>query len=327
MLRMSFVIPSKPGENRRAILPVDLAQSVHRNHVYIEKNYGHALGIEDDRYGEVCGGIVSRSEAHRFPVVCDLKGPASASYDLYGSGQTIFGWLHADENPDLAGFLNARGMTCIEWSRMFERLESGKLSHVFNRNNYIAGRAAVRHVLTLNEKMSQAKKIALLGFGNVGRGAFEELQSSEIGGYVDIYHRDGMDSFADAAHKYDVVIDCMLWTPDPVRHVPDESLLLKRFKPGALLVNVGWGVFGDCPATSFAEPVISMEQIMYYGIDHTPSFLHKEASAEVSRVLPKYIDLLLSGRASSDPVLRDATVLDKGVVIDPAIAVAAPVFA
>ncbi|MRB78888.1 N(5)-(carboxyethyl)ornithine synthase, partial [Bacillus thuringiensis] len=86
------------------------------------------------------------------------------------------------------------------WEDMFE---SGR--HVFWRNNEIAGEAAVLHAYNLYGKLPYETKVAILGRGNIGRGAYKTLVA--LGADVVMYDRRTEVLFQEELGKYDVLVN------------------------------------------------------------------------------------------------------------------------
>jgi alanine dehydrogenase len=73
--------------------------------------------------------------------------------------------------------------------------------------------------------------------------------------------------------------------------------------------------------TSFAEPTFQIGPAVYYGVDHTPSWLWRSASWEVSEVVVAYLGRVLNGPDSwaEDATLRRAIEIQDGEILNPKI--------
>jgi len=50
--------------------------------------------------------------------------------------------------------------------------------------------------------------------------------------------------------------------------------------------------------TTFKKPILDIDKIHYYAVDHTPSYLWESASRSISAALIVYISTILEGRKS-----------------------------
>jgi alanine dehydrogenase len=82
----------------------------------------------------------------------------------------------------------------------------------------------------------------------------------------------------------------------------------RQLVPGALIVDVscdlGMG-FPFARPTSFAEPAFDVGHVKYYAVDHTPSYLWRSASWELSRVVVPHLGTVQGGPLAWE---RDETV-------------------
>lgn len=107
--------------------------------MYFEKGYGDICGFNDADFEQYGAHMVSREEVLTKDIICDPK-IGDAEYLDALKNQTIFGWVHAVQNRDIADKLLQNGLTAFAWEDMFDE---GR--HVYWRNNEMAGEAAVMH--------------------------------------------------------------------------------------------------------------------------------------------------------------------------------------
>ena len=77
--------------------------------------------------------------------------------------------------------------------------------------------------------------------------------------------------------------------------------------------------FGFARPTSFASPTIRVAsdgQVLYYAVDHSPSYLWDSASWEISEALLPHLEALMRGPEAwaADPTLERAIEIREGVV-------------
>ena len=112
-------------------------------------------------------------------------------------------------------------------------------------------------------------------------------------------------------------------TEDPLTFVMNDDLEL--FTRGTLFVDVscdeGMGFEFSRP-TSFADPMFTVgDDLHYYGVDHSPSFLWDSATWENSEALLEYLPVVLGGPEAWDgsETIRRAIEIRGGRVQNPRI--------
>lgn len=308
MKTLGFPISDKLNENRRALVPEHLKGIKNTNKIYVETNYGEVLGYTDADYVEYGVNIVSRDEVLRQDIICDPK-IGDANYLEQLNNQTIFGWVHAVQNKDITDKLINNKLTAIAWEDMFD---SGR--HIFWRNNEIAGEAAIVHAYTLHGLFPYNTKVALLGKGNIARGALKIL--TMMGADVTVYDRRTEKLLRDEIGNYDVFVNGILWDTSRKDHIIYKEDLLKM-KRGAMIIDISCdrngGVETSVP-TTLDKPVYTVDGIVHYAVDHTPTLFYKTISESLSENIISYINSLIS--ENSDQVLIEATVVKDGTIID-----------
>lgn len=292
-------------------MPSDLKSIPRPDMLVFEEGYGHSIGIPDDAFLAQGARIAPRSEVLSQPVICDAKVGDARYLQELGEGQAVFGWVHAVQNRFITDKLVSKKLTAIAWEDMFEGPR-----HVFWRNNEIAGEAAVLHAFTLFGRLPQACKVALLGRGNIARGAYRVLTA--LGAEVTTYGR-GMDELLRRElPRYDVVVNGALWDPVVGGHAVRREDL-DRMKRPALIIDMSCdrhGTIETSEPTTIASPVYEVEGVLHYAVDHTPALVAVTASEAISAAVAPYLPALIEGRAASDPVLGPAVILDKGRILD-----------
>jgi len=308
MNTVGFPISRKENEFRRALLPRDIAFIEHPEQLYFEKGYGDVLGYSDDDYQKAGANTVTRDEVLSKDIICDAK-IGDAEYLDVLENQTVFGWVHAVQNRDITDKLVEGKLTAYAWEDMFS---DGR--HTFYRNNELAGEAAIMHAFQCYGEMPYNIKAALLGRGNVARGALKIL--TLLGADVTIYDRKTEKLFQKELTDYDVIVNAILWDTSRKDHIVYKSDL-KRMKKGALIIDISCdrngGIETSIP-TTIENPTYIVDGIMHYVVDHTPSLFYKTVSADLSSVLPGFLNQLIDG--SVGDVLKAAKIIDNGEIID-----------
>ncbi|MDD2401736.1 MAG: N(5)-(carboxyethyl)ornithine synthase [Clostridia bacterium] len=306
---VGFPISKKENEKRRVAIPQSLTSVKNIECLYFEHNYGEVLGIDDDAYSSLGCKIVSESEVLKQDIICDAKiGDAEYINELH-EGQTVFGWVHAVRNRDITDVLIENKLTAYAWEDMFEE---GR--HCFWRNNEIAGEAAIMHAFQCYGIMPYNTKVALLGRGNVARGALKIL--TLLGAEVMVYGEKAEKLFQKELPEYDVVVNGIIWDARRNDHIIYEKDLT-RMKRNAMIIDISCDRHGGIEtsqATTIENPIYKVQGIAHYAVDHTPSLFYKTTTASISKVVVKYIDELIENNLGN--VMKKALIVDNGVVID-----------
>lgn len=309
---IGFPISHKENESRRALVPEHIKFISHPEWLYFETGYGDVLGLRDEDYASLGCRIVSREEALSQDVICDPKiGDADYLESLH-SGQSIFGWVHATQNRDITDKIINAGLTAYAWENMHY---NGR--HVFWRNNELAGEAAVIHAFQCYGKMPYETKVAVIGRGNTARGAIKVLNM--LGADVMQYDRKTETLLREELSQYDAVINCVLWDVKRTDHIIYRSDLSKM-KRNAMIVDVSCdrcgGIETSIP-TTFDKPTYTVDGILHYVVDHTPSLFYKTFTWDNSALIVPYLEELMQDNCSD--VLNNAVVIRNGKIVDPSI--------
>ena len=311
MKTVGFVISNKENEFLRALLPEDISLVNNKKYLFFEKGYGLVLGIPDEEYIKAGANISPREEILRKDVICDPKiGDADYLTEL-NEGQGIFGWVHAVQNRMITDTLIQNKLTVLAWEDMFEENR-----HVFWKNNELAGEAAVLHAFTLYGKMPSECKVAIIGRGNIARGAMKVLYS--LGAKVTIYDRKTVSLLATELENYDVIVNGTLWDTDRKDHIIYRRDL-KKMKPMSMIIDISCdtsGAIETSSPTTIENPVYRVDSVLHYVVDHTPSLVHGSASKSISIEVSKYIDYIIEENTSNSHVLHKSLIVDSGLIID-----------
>jgi alanine dehydrogenase len=124
--------------------------------------------------------------------------------------------------------------------------------------------------------------------------------------------------------QHDIVVNCVLQDTDaPLMFVNGDEL--ESFPAGSLIVDVscdaGMG-FSWARPTSFTEPMLKVgNNVNYYAVDHSPSYLWNSATWEISQALLPHLRPVLSGSSAWDTkeTIRRAIEIRDGVIQNPRI--------
>ncbi len=310
MKTIGFPISHKENERRRALTVKDISRIRNRGLIYIEQGYGKVIGYTDEEYTQTGVHVVSREEVLKKDIICDPKiGDADYLGEL--NGQTVFGWIHAVQNSCITDKIIAGRLTCFAWEDMYEE---GR--HTFWRNNEIAGEAAVFHAYMCHGTMPYHTKAAVLGRGNVARGAIKTL--NYLGAEVIQYDRKQEVLFRKEISDYDVIVNAILWDTSRKDHIIYASDL-KRMRYNSLIIDISCdrngGIETSVP-TTIDKPTYLIDGVTHYVVDHTPSLFWKTATESISVEVVKYLDLLIQDEIESSSVLERCKSFDNGQILD-----------
>lgn len=306
---MGFPINDKENERRRAILPEEISRLAELGEIVVQCGYGDVLEVGDSDYEAAGARIGGIEEALACDLVVDPKvGDAGYLGDL-PEGSTVFGWVHATQNREITDALVSRGATAFAWEKMYQ---GGR--HVFWRNNELAGEAAVLHAFQCHGMMPYEADVAVIGRGNTARGAMRVLNM--LGARVRCYDRRTEGLLREELGMFDVVVNCVLWDLTRADHIISRADL-GRMRKGAMIVDVSCdreGGVETCRPTTIEDPVYSVDGVLHYAVDHTPSLYYKTFSRENSRLVAGYLAQFLTGDLSQE--LRDSLIIDEGKIVD-----------
>ena len=311
MKTIGFMISKKKNEKRRALLPSDIEHIRNKEYLYFEENYGVALGIPDEEYIKSGANMDSRENILTKDIICDPKIGDATYLDQLKKNQILFGWIHAVQNKELTDFLVENELTAFAWEDMFEGSR-----HVFWRNNELAGEAAILHAFTLYGKLPSECKVAILGRGNIARGALKILGS--LGAEITVYDKRTENLLNSELSNFDVIVNGVLWDIYRKDHVINKSDL-KRMKPESMIIDISCdesGAIETSKPTTISDPIYVIDGVIHYVVDHTPTIVYKSVSKSLSKEVCKYIDDFIEDKEKQNKVLYDSLIIEKGKIKD-----------
>ncbi|GFM20501.1 MULTISPECIES: N(5)-(carboxyethyl)ornithine synthase [Mycobacteriaceae] len=331
-----------------------------RPRILLESGYGADFGATDEMLAPFVGGITTREEIVATCDVILLPKVQAADLTEFRQGQTIWGWPHCVQDHALTQAAIDRRQTLIAFEAMNHWQSDGGFGlHVFHKNNEMAGYCSVLHAMALagiTGTYGRRLRATVLGFGATARGAVTGLNAHGVDDVRVLTNRDvaavaapipsvqmlqmgsdpespdriwvdtddGRLPVAELLVDNDIVVNCVLQDPTAPQVFVTEGDLAS-FTPGSLVVDVscdaGMG-FEWARPTSFAEPVIQVaNDVLYYAVDHSPSYLWNSATWEISEALLPHLETVLAGPAAWDetPTIARAIEIRDGTVRNPAI--------
>lgn len=348
----------KENERRVPIYPEHLSwiDPELRKMLVFESGYGQDYGFTDSYFSQSGSGLCNRDDLFANCELLILPKPVWGDLAQMREGQILWGWPHCVQQPQIAQLAIDKKLTLIAWEAMHHWSPGGdRLMHIFYKNNEIAGYAAVLnvlHLLGMDGHYGPRRKVCIIGYGSVSRGAIYALQGrgfNNIHVYSkrpthliadqnpDVYYsslrvdRNGgcsvctsdgtMRPFIDELSEADIICNGILQDTDhPLMFV--ESSQLPRLKPRATIIDIscdeGMG-FSFAKPTSFNDPFhVIGDNIHYYSVDHTPTYLWNAASREVSRALIPYLREIAAGPCvwERNLTIRQSIEIRDGIVMN-----------
>lgn len=331
-----------------------------RKAIHFESGYGDRFGLSDEDLGELFAGTKPRAQLFQDCKVVLLPKPTSQDFDSFQEGQILWGWPHCVQGEAITQQGIDKKMTMIAWEAMHGWKRDGSWAyHTFHKNNEMAGYCSVLHALSLagftGHYGKPHRRAAVISFGSTARGSVHALQGM---GFGDItvytqramqtvtqtvpgltyreYHGSGSNlttldpcneeerPFAEELCEYDVIVNCILQDTDsPLMFLGNEHV--EKMMPRSLIVDVscdeGMG-FEFAKPTSFEDPAFRVGPgVLYYAVDHTPSYLWESASYDISMALLPYIETVLKGPEAwaKEPTIAKSIEIQDGVIQNPKI--------
>jgi len=344
-------VPIHPDHLRR--LP-----EVVRRRLIFEKGYGERFELSDADMAKQSGGVASRHELLAELGTIILNKPMLEDLEELKEGGVLWGYPHCAQQRPITQAAIDRRQTLIAFEDMFVWSPNGTIGrHTFYKNNEMAGYCAVLHALQLkgiDGHYGNQRKVIIFSFGAVSRGAIYALKAhgfrditiciqrpdhevrEEVldchyariahGGegearMVEVEHDGSTRPLTDLISESDIIINGTFQEPNnPLMFVTEDEKSCLR--PGCLIIDVscdeGMGFYFAKP-TTFREPMFKVDQVDYYAVDHTPSYLWESASRAISAALVVHLPSVLDGRESwqKNETIRRAVNVDDGVVVKP----------
>lgn len=326
-----------------------------RKQLIFEKGYGIPFGLDDDFFISQTGGVASRHELLADIGSVIIAKPVLADLQEICEGGFIWGYPHCAQQGDITQTAIDRKLTLIAFEDMFVWSPDGHIGrHTFYKNNELAGYAAVIHALQLrgiDGHYGNQRKVVIFSFGAVSRGAIYALKAhgfrditiciqrpdyevrEEVldvhyvriregnqgeARMVTIEHDGTVRPLSELIGEAEIIINGTYQDTDhPVNFVTEDEK--DTLKPGSLIIDVscdeGMGFYFAKP-TSFKHPMLNINNVDYYAVDHTPSYLWESASRSISAALIVYLSTILEGHDGwmKNITIQKAINTDKGVI-------------
>ncbi|RED50994.1 alanine dehydrogenase [Aestuariispira insulae] len=334
----------KPQEGRVALLPNLVSDLVRDGFgVNVQSGAGLLSGATNDDYAAAGATVMNSMEAvyAESGLIFKVKEFLEPEYPLLREDHILFTNIHPAATPQQVDVLLERGLVAF----------AAEDTHEFGSPNCaLAGEVGAfegirlcfaqhggsgRHFLP--HFGSQPIKAAVIGLGNVGRGALRVLLSLgvEVVGFDisdGIRYRTEQDwdatnfstadigDFVHRTSEFDLIVNCVLWPKHRDDHLISRAQL-KQLKPTAVITDISCdagGAVETCRPTTWQEPTYREEGITHFCVDNIPGSVPVAASAGYGKALVPHIrNILANGwreAARSNAWLRRGLVCAEGTL-------------
>jgi alanine dehydrogenase len=331
-----------------------------RARIYLEEGYAERFGVPDEQLAAFVAGVRPREQLISDCDVILIAKPLAQDIAQLQVGQTVWGWAHCVQNTQLTQLAIDRRLTVVAFEAMDHWTTDGVRDlHVFRNNNELAGYCSVLHALAIigtTGNYGRRLRAVVVSFGATSRGAVAALNAhgvrnvdlltrrdvTAVGSSIQcarLLHFDQDGAMPRRCHvlcesgrvpmaaflaQHDIIVNCVLQDTDaPLTFLVDDDLA--AFAPGTLIVDVSCDEamgFSWARPTTFSQPTFVVgDNIHYYGVDHSPSYLWNSATWEISEALLPYLRAVLDGHqgwAGDETILRAIEIRD-GTIQNPKI--------
>jgi N5-(carboxyethyl)ornithine synthase len=299
MNTIGFTRSTMPGETRVALLPKNVRTLRHPEQLFFEAGYAASLGIADEEYARLGAKVIPRSAMRHMDVIC-VPRFSQSDRALFQEGMTLWGWPYIEDNPWCARAVVEHALTVVDFHFMYS---DGQF--VFRENSRIAGRLGIMHVMAMGRTPERFGKTAVLGKGYLGSGAMGVLDGLRV--RYKVFDRSNSCGFLRAVQDFDTIVNCIKWYAEGFFITREH---IARMKEGAFIIDLSTeGIEDGVPQPAHA-PVYRDGHVLKYCNDHIPAMWPALASAQISKALCPYIDMMVEG--CPNPALEAATVATAG---------------
>ena len=329
-----------------------------RERITLEHGYGARFGVADDSLAPYVAGFASRDEILATSDVVLLPKPQHSDVAALSPGQVLWGWPHCVQDTELTQLAIDRRLTLIAFEAMNHWTRDGTVGlHVFHKNNELAGYCSVLHAMELagiTGDYGRRLSAIVIGFGATARGAVTALNAHGVHEVAVLTNREvaavgspihsvrirqfdhepdgqhlshviterGREPLAAYLAENDIIVNCTFQdTAHPLTYLQTDDLA--AFRRGSLIVDVscdtGMG-FEWARPTTFDDPTFEVgDHVLYYAVDHSPSYLWNSATWDNSNALIPFLRPVLGGANAwdADETIRYAIEIRDGHVMNP----------
>lgn len=332
-----------------------LPESIRKQLVF-EEGYGLPFGVTDDFFIQQSCTVATRHHLLAELGTVIIAKPVLSDLREIKAGGLIWGYPHCAQQQEITQIAIDRKLILIAFEDMFAWSSRGQVGrHTFYKNNEMAGYCAVIHALQLrgiDGHYGNQRKVLIFSFGAVSRGAiyalkahgfrditiciqrpdyevreeildvhYVQIREGEEGEarMVSVEHDGTVVPLSKLIGESEIIINGTYQdTNHPIQFITEDEK--DALIPRSLIIDVscdeGMGFYFAKP-TTFQQPILAIDNIDYYAVDHTPSYLWESASRSISAALIVYLPTVLGGTTSwmKNPTIHNAINIQDGVVV------------
>ncbi len=351
---MKIAIPREvmQGEGRVALVPGDCDSLVKAGHiVLLQAGAGVDSGYSDGDYQQ--RGVELMPDASALygnaELVVKVKQPLSQDLLHLRADHTLFSFLHLAADRDLVKALCDIGLTAIPFESVTEAQQGFPLLAPMSA---IAGRLAVirgarllfslsggRGVLLGGVEGADAGRVVVLGAGVAGSHAAQTALA--LGAEVHVIdvniqrlqllsaqypkldtHVSEPDMIARLCQDADLVVGAVMLAG---RRAPVvlTTEMIKAMPSGSVIVDIAidqGGCVENIRLTKADELAYTLDAVIHSAVPNMPGAVPRTASQALSAAIAPYVARLAAGQAAQDEVLKAATAIHNGQIIDSVLA-------
>lgn len=355
-MRIGVLIEVKSDEYRVSMLPVGVEELTARGHqVRVQRGAGLGSGMTDEVYQDA-GALIVESAEEVFAdseLIVKVKEPQAVEYDLIQNGQAIFTYFHFAASRPLTEAMVAAGASCYAYETL--RDSAGRLP-LLTPMSEVAGRMSIQQGAKYLERPQMGRGILLggvpgvapahitiLGGGVVGANAariaagfqanvsildvnldrlryLDDIMPANVNVLFSDRH-----TILDEIQRADLVVGSVLI---PGAKAPQlvRAIDLKIMKPGSVIIDVAvdqGGCIETSRPTTHSDPTFIIDEVVHYCVANMPGAVGRTSSyALCNATLPYVIRLAQEGGEAQSPELSSALNIDKGKIVNQAVATA-----
>ncbi|MDT8388471.1 MAG: alanine dehydrogenase [Thiogranum sp.] len=304
----------------------------HGHQVMVQRNAGHAIGMDDEQY-QVAGATVVDSAEEIYAsagMIIKVKEPQPEERSMLRPGQLLYAYLHLAPDPAQTRSLVESGCTAIAYETVTDA--HGGLPLLAPMSE-VAGRMAIQAGAHALEKSRGGSGVLLSGVPGVAPGHVTVLgggvvginaarMAMGLGAHVTILDRNlnrlkelderhgpllrtvfsTRDTIEEYVYGADLVIGAVL-IPGAAAPKLVTRAMLKGMKRGAVIVDVAidqGGCFETSRPTTHQEPTFIIDEVVHYCVANMPGGVARTSTyALTNATLPYALELANKGVAQA----------------------------
>jgi alanine dehydrogenase len=356
---MKIGVPTeiKNNEYRVGLVPAGVKEYKRRGHtVLVQKGAGEGSAMTDAAYVEAGAEIIDTAEQvwEQADMICKVKEPLRAEYDLMQQDQIIYTYFHLAAVPDLAEALIKKKVAAVAYETI--ELPDGRLP-LLEPMSEVAGRMSIQVGARCLEREAGGKGVLLGGVPGVTRGNVVIIGGGTVGTHaammavgmgaqvkildIDLYRlryleevfgnriqtlHSNADTIADQVTRADLVIGAVLIPGAKAPHLVTRELLGTMTR-GSVVVDVAvdqGGCIETCHPTTHDKPTYVVDDIVHYCVANMPGAVPRTSTVALNNATLRYgltiADQGVEAAMQADGVLAKGLNTYAGEVTHPAVA-------